>query len=61
MDLHPDKGLADGTHTFTVVATDAIGNQSVISDGYTVTIATTPPAQPTLDTLLDDAPSGLGI
>lgn len=56
----PTKGLADGTHTFTVVATDAIGNQSVISDGYTVTIATTPPAQPTLDTLLDDAPSGLG-
>jgi hypothetical protein len=43
MDLHPDKGLADGTHTFTVVATDAIGNQSVISDGYTVTIATTLP------------------
>ncbi|MGT8858800.1 BapA/Bap/LapF family large adhesin [Enterobacter sp. 186315] len=54
----PSKPLADGPHNFTVVATDALGNQSVVSDGYGITIATTPPAQPTLDAILDDVPGG---
>jgi len=56
----PTKALNDGTHDFTVVATDSVGNQSVVSDDYSVTVATTPPAQPTLDTVYDDLPSGTG-
>jgi hypothetical protein len=56
----PTKALNDGTHDFTVVATDSVGNQSVVSDDYSVTIVTTPPAQPTLDTVYDNFPSGTG-
>ncbi len=45
----PSKALADGQHSFTVVATDPLGNQSTASDSYDITISTTAPAQPTLD------------
>ncbi|WP_368543640.1 BapA/Bap/LapF family large adhesin [Enterobacter soli] len=56
----PSKALPDGPHNFTVVATDALGNQSTVSDGYAITISTTPPAQPTLDTVADDVQGAVG-
>lgn len=56
----PSKALADGQHSFTVVATDPLGNQSTVSDSYGITISTTPPAQPTLDTVYDDVQGSVG-
>jgi hypothetical protein len=42
----PYSGLAEGTHTFTVAATDAAGNRSEAS--YSWTVDTTPPPAPNL-------------
>ncbi|MCE1390877.1 Ig-like domain-containing protein [Enterobacter bugandensis] len=42
----PDGPLADGTHTITVVETDAAGNQSAPSEPITFTVDTTPPLAP---------------
>jgi hypothetical protein len=56
----PSKALGDGQHSFTVVATDPLGNQSTASDNYDITISTTPPAQPTLDAVYDDVPGSVG-
>jgi hypothetical protein len=46
--------LGEGPHTFTVVATDAAGNTSQPSDGFTLTVDTTPPAAATIATVTDD-------
>lgn len=42
----PDGPLADGTHTITVVETDAAGNQSAASEPIIFTVDTTPPLAP---------------
>ncbi|WP_447087582.1 BapA/Bap/LapF family large adhesin [Enterobacter bugandensis] len=42
----PDGPLTDGTHTITVVETDAAGNQSAPSEPITFTVDTTPPLAP---------------
>ncbi|MCU6161348.1 BapA prefix-like domain-containing protein [Enterobacter bugandensis] len=42
----PDGPLPDGTHTITVVETDAAGNQSAPSEPITFTVDTTPPLAP---------------
>ena len=42
----PDGPLADGTHTITVVETDAAGNQSAPSEPIIFTVDTTPPLAP---------------
>jgi hypothetical protein len=55
----PSKALGDGQHSFTVVATDPLGNQSTASDNYDITISTTP-AQPTLDAVYDDVLGSVG-
>lgn len=39
--------LGEGSHSFTVTATDAVGNVSTVSNTYTVIVDTTPPAAPT--------------
>ena len=46
--------LGSGPHTFTVVATDAAGNTSQPSGGFTLTVDTTPPAAATIATVTDD-------
>ena len=46
--------LPDGVHSFTARATDAAGNQSGASAGYTVTVDTTAPAAPVIVALTDD-------
>ncbi|MGK4352154.1 BapA/Bap/LapF family large adhesin [Enterobacter sichuanensis] len=46
--------LATGAHSFTARATDAAGNTSVPSATFSLTIDTTPPAQPSLSSIVDD-------
>jgi VCBS repeat-containing protein len=46
--------LAEGDHTVTATATDAVGNVGVASAGLTVTIDTTPPAAPAAPALAHD-------
>lgn len=46
--------LVSGPHTFTVVATDAAGNTSLASGGFTFTVDTTPPLAATIASVLDD-------
>ncbi|MDI8752083.1 Ig-like domain-containing protein, partial [Salmonella enterica subsp. enterica serovar Montevideo] len=38
--------LANGSHTFTLSATDPAGNSSAVSSGFVLTIDATPPAAP---------------
>ncbi|HII4351239.1 TPA: BapA/Bap/LapF family large adhesin [Enterobacter cloacae] len=46
--------LGSGPHTFTVVATDAAGNTSQPSNGFTLTVDITPPVAATIATVTDD-------
>ncbi|CAG9167131.1 Ig-like domain-containing protein [Cupriavidus pampae] len=41
-------GALDGSHTYTVTATDAVGNISTPSNGYTVVVDTAAPGAPTI-------------
>ncbi|PTM33952.1 adhesin [Enterobacter cloacae] len=53
----PTTPLGNGPHTFTVVATDAAGNTSLASDGFTFTVDTTPPLAATIASVTDDVGS----
>jgi len=46
--------LASGSHTWTATATDAAGNVSPASPGFTVIVDTTPPNAPVITYALDD-------
>lgn len=50
--------LGSGTHTITAVATDAAGNASPPTGGFTLTVDTSAPATPTLATVVDDVAGG---
>ncbi|MEP8541303.1 BapA/Bap/LapF family large adhesin [Enterobacter hormaechei] len=50
----PTTPLVNGQHTFTVVASDAAGNASAPSAGFTLTVDTTPPPAATIDTVSDN-------
>lgn len=52
--------LPEGTHNLTVTATDPAGNTSAPSTTYQVTVDTTPPATPILNSVVDDQPAGTG-
>ena len=51
----PPAALPDGEHSFTVVASDQVGNTSAASDAFGITINSVLPSQPTIDSVYDDA------
>jgi VCBS repeat-containing protein len=50
----PGTALVNGSHTFTAVATDAAGNVSPASTGFTVIVDTIKPLQPVITLAVDD-------
>lgn len=55
----PTTPLGEGSHTFTVIATDPQGNVSTSSNSYNVIVDLTPPAVPVLSTVADDVQGGV--
>lgn len=55
----PDTALGEGSHSFTVRATDPLGNVSAVSAPWSVVIDLTAPTVPTLDTVNDNVPGGV--
>lgn len=56
----PTTPLATGSHTFTVTATDAAGNTSGATTGFTVVVDTAAPAQPSISSIIDDVGPNTG-
>jgi large repetitive protein len=54
----PTTALGEGTHTFTAVATDPLGNVSTTSNSYSVVIDLTPPAVPAITSVSDNVAGG---
>jgi hypothetical protein len=50
----PVTPLADGVHSFTITATDPLGNLSAASAPFTLTVITGAPAAPVISNALDD-------
>lgn len=50
----PSSALSNGSHTWTATATDAAGNVSVASPGFTVIVDTVAPLAPVIAQTLDD-------
>ncbi|WP_418936793.1 BapA/Bap/LapF family large adhesin [Leclercia adecarboxylata] len=50
----PANPLADGPHTLTVTATDAVGNASLPTAGFTVNVDATAPTAPVITSVVDD-------
>lgn len=57
----PGTPLANGSHTFTVTATDAAGNTSGATAGFTVIVDITAPAQPSISSIIDDVGPNTGV
>ena len=57
----PTVVLAEGEHSFTVIATDVAGNVSTASGAYTLTVDMTPPATPVLVSVNDDVAGNTGL
>ncbi|MEE9658809.1 BapA/Bap/LapF family large adhesin [Enterobacter cloacae complex sp. CARB60] len=55
----PDTALGEGSHSFTVRATDPQGNVSAVSASWSVVVDLTAPTVPTLDNVNDNAPGGV--
>ncbi|MHA2899524.1 BapA/Bap/LapF family large adhesin [Enterobacter sp. H2G27] len=55
----PDTALGEGSHSFTVRATDPLGNVSAVSAPWSVVVDLTAPTVPTLDNVNDDVPGGV--
>ncbi|WP_080211959.1 BapA/Bap/LapF family large adhesin [Salmonella enterica] len=55
----PQTPLANGSHTFTLSATDAAGNSSPNSTAFTLTVDTTAPQTPILTSVVDDVAGGV--
>ncbi|WP_443477788.1 Ig-like domain-containing protein [Novosphingobium aerophilum] len=53
----PTTPLGQGSHSFTITATDTLGNVSLPSPAYTVTVVTTAPATPVITGATDDVGS----
>ncbi|HCM1962068.1 TPA: BapA prefix-like domain-containing protein [Salmonella enterica subsp. salamae serovar 56:l,v:z39] len=55
----PDASLATGNHVITVIAVDAAGNASPVSDSVNFVVDTTPPLTPILTSVVDDVTGGV--
>lgn len=55
----PDASLATGNHVITVIAVDAAGNASPVSDSVNFVVDTTPPLTPLLTSVVDDVTGGV--
>ncbi|EEJ5120797.1 BapA prefix-like domain-containing protein [Salmonella enterica] len=55
----PDASLATGNHVITVIAVDAAGNASPVSDSVNFVVDTTPPQTPILTSVVDDVTGGV--
>ncbi|MDU2878755.1 MAG: Ig-like domain-containing protein, partial [Enterobacter sp.] len=55
----PDTALGEGSHSFTVRATDPQGNLSAVSAPWSVVVDLTAPTVPTLDNVNDDVSGGV--
>ncbi|EBW8644511.1 TPA: BapA prefix-like domain-containing protein [Salmonella enterica] len=58
--LTNDASLATGNHVITVIAVDAAGNASPVSDSVNFVVDTTPPLTPVITSVSDDQAPGLG-
>lgn len=56
----PNASLATGNHVITVIAVDAAGNASPVSDSVNFVVDTTPPLAPVITSVSDDQAPGLG-
>ncbi|MTW56245.1 BapA prefix-like domain-containing protein [Citrobacter sp. JL976] len=56
----PTTPLMNGSHTFTVTATDAAGNTSSATAGFSVVVDTTAPTQPSISSIIDDVGPNTG-
>ncbi|WP_213133516.1 BapA/Bap/LapF family large adhesin [Citrobacter sp. FP75] len=56
----PTTPLVNGTHTFTITATDAAGNTSGATAGFNVVVDTTAPTQPSISSIIDDVGPNTG-
>ncbi|TCU57295.1 Ig-like protein group 3 [Novosphingobium sp. PhB57] len=57
----PVAPLAQGTYTFTAIATDAAGNPGAASNSFVVTVDTAPPAVPVISSIVDDLAPNTGV
>lgn len=55
----PNASLATGNHVITVIAVDAAGNASPVSDSVNFVVDTTPPLTPILTSVVDDVTGGV--
>ncbi|MGU3525153.1 BapA/Bap/LapF family large adhesin [Enterobacteriaceae bacterium C23F] len=56
----PSTALGDGSHTLTVTSTDAAGNVSAPTAGFTVVVDATLPVTPVITSIMDDIPGIVG-
>ncbi|SUX71785.1 large repetitive protein [Citrobacter freundii] len=56
----PTTPLTNGSHTLTVTATDAAGNTSGATAGFSVVVDTTAPTQPSISSIIDDVGPNTG-
>lgn len=56
----PTTPLTNGSHTFTVTATDAAGNTSSATAGFSVVVDTTAPTRPSISSIIDDVGPNTG-
>lgn len=56
----PNASLATGNHVITVIAVDAAGNASPVSDSVNFVVDTTPPLAPVITSVSDDQAPGIG-
>ncbi|BBW28098.1 BapA prefix-like domain-containing protein [Enterobacter bugandensis] len=56
----PSPALGNGPHTLTFTATDATGNASAPTAGYTINVDTLAPAAPVISSVIDDVGSVIG-